>query len=273
MKRFILVLGLAISIALMMFMVSCGDEEKTTQTTASSVEAEKVTVNFDAMGGNFKEGSLDRLMVEEGKTLSENRLPQVESAEGYDFLYWAYDKAGKTRWYPDEPFYRDDTLYAIWDDHMALVTFDPNGGDITDGNDTEKVAEGEHLKWYKLPDVERKGYELVGWSYRKDDLALEYGYSGSTIEDDVTLYAIWALETVKVDFYIIWGEFVSGDAYVTVAVPRGGKLDPSKLPEIIVNRGRRFVCWAYDSDGIEVWNEDDIFTFRETLWAVTEPIQ
>ena len=72
------------------------------------------------------------------------------------------------------------------------ITFNPNRGYIVDGNDIVKVDKGGKVKNSQVPEVERDGYDFLGWSYRRNDPDLDYEWFASDkFDEETTLYAIW----------------------------------------------------------------------------------
>jgi len=97
-------------------------------------QQDKVIVIFALRGGELVEGKLE-IMIDKGGRVATSMLPVVEK-EGFEFKYWAYDRAGADTWYADERFYAETTLYAIWgvkkEDDSVTESSKPSGDDTPD---------------------------------------------------------------------------------------------------------------------------------------------
>lgn len=72
------------------------------------------------------------------------------------------------------------------------ITFSLRSGYIVDGKDTVKITKGGKLKESQTPEVERQGYEFLGWSYTRNDPELNDAWDAAEkFNDDTTLYAQW----------------------------------------------------------------------------------
>ena len=52
----------------------------------------------------------------------------------------------------------------------------------------------------------------------------------------------------------------------TLEIPKGGTLTTANLPK--ASSIYIFICWAYDRNGENIWNEDDEFTEDTVLYAI-----
>lgn len=85
------------------------------------------------------------------------------------------------------------TLTAQWADLVRdrYVTFLPDGGEITDEDPTGSYADGEIIT---MPDAQREGYRLIGWTDGENIYAPGEEY---TVSNTVNLTAVW--EPVETD--------------------------------------------------------------------------
>lgn len=111
---------------------------------------------------------------------------------GYTLLGWYYENTFKTKFDFNTPITQDLTLYAKWsknDDTVYHdVTFDLNYGDKQDV--IVSSAEGQIIKDINIPNVDRLGYEVVGW-YTTEDLkdGTEFDVEKDVVTGPITLYA------------------------------------------------------------------------------------
>ncbi len=116
-------------------------------------------------------------------------LPTPERT-GYNFAGWYTEQTGGTEVTAETKVETDrpHTLYAHWTGKTYTVTFDPNGGALSDGS-TKTVTYGE--EYGTLPIPTRGDYVFLGW-FRATD-----GDYDITKDDNVrwaephTLYAHW----------------------------------------------------------------------------------
>lgn len=87
--------------------------------------------------------------------------------------------------------YDDSTFYALTYKPL-VVKFDKNGADSLSSEREEcRLLNGETTCFVTLPNVKRKGSEVVGWSTDKNSKKATYGPNGEIeVDSDKTLYAI-----------------------------------------------------------------------------------
>lgn len=135
------------------------------------------TVTLDAGDGNKKDLSYT---VE-----SDMDISAVPEKTGYDFKGWYLD--GKKYDHISSGTSGDFTLTASWEKQTFPVTYDVNGGTITDRNYSTTHVYGESEV---LPTgVERSGYTFEGW-YTKADFSGEV-VKNVTEQTGVFFYAKW----------------------------------------------------------------------------------
>lgn len=148
-------------------------------------------------------------------------------------------------WYSDETFeigideitegtYGDLILYAKWEEIQCEVTFDANGGKISQETQTVTLGTG-----YTLIKPVKPGYKFEGW-FNENALVELSGVW--TQETAVTLVARWALETYTLE-YDLEGGTVPGliDSYTVN--------DTFTLP-IPTKEGKIFLGWSVNNGPI-----------------------
>lgn len=112
-----------------------------------------------------------------------------------------------------------------------------------------------------------EGYEFKGWDTDKDAVTPTYSYDdyyyqGITqtvtfTNNDITLYAIWAVETITVDYSA--GSYGTGECPQNKVIPKGSYLsvDFSPAPTYSGGGTKYFVGWKMDNDGSTLYNEAD----------------
>jgi len=114
------------------------------------------TVTFNANGGTVIES---RREVQRGKPIGDLPTPQ---RTGNDFDGWfTADGVRMVRTYEVT---RDMTLYARW---LVTITFNPNGGHVSQASSTHTVVSGSLMTGGALPTPTRQGrtfgHRFVGW--------------------------------------------------------------------------------------------------------------
>lgn len=155
--------------------------------------ANTYTVNYNANGGTGTTASSSHTYGV-AKALTTNGF----SKTGYTFLGWSTSPSATTATYTNGQSVSNlsstnggtVTLYAVWKVNSYTLTFNPNGGTVSETS--RKVAQGSPLG--KLPVPTRPGYIFNGW------FAYSYGgtqYTESSImgSSDLTIYASWTQKT------------------------------------------------------------------------------
>jgi uncharacterized repeat protein (TIGR02543 family) len=128
---------------------------------------------------------------------------------GYTFLGWSATDGGSVISFPYTPGVTEDiTLYANWSKLTYDVTFDSKSGSSV--ADTVFDADGSIAA--PTPPT-REGYVFLGWSATDGGSTVSFPYSPGVAED-ITLYAIWTLDTYEVTFNSNGGDDVGGDSFV-----------------------------------------------------------
>lgn len=155
--------------------------------------ANTYTVNYNANGGTGTTASSSHTYGT-AKALTTNGF----SKTGHTFLGWSTSPSATTATYTNGQSVSNlsstnggtVTLYAVWKVNSYTLTFNPNGGTVSETS--RKVAQGSPLG--KLPVPTRPGYIFNGW------FAYSYGgtqYTESSImgSSDLTIYASWTQKT------------------------------------------------------------------------------
>ena len=248
------------------FTIDVDNEKETAKiVTESRTPGETYTITYDSNGG---EGTSKKVEVRKGlSTILEG--DKTFSREYFTFAGW-YERpeleegaiaylAGSS--YKPE---KDVTLYAIWANNAATISFNANGG--TGEMASVKITRGGTAT-LPVNGFERAGYQFVKWNTKADGKGIDYAKLGSiTATEDITLYAIWEVAPAKVGEKVI---VAKKDNYMdkdgeTATVPAGFAIVPgcSDISEGLVisdlandteNGGNQFV-W------VPVPNIDDFKT-------------
>ena len=151
-------------------------------------------VTFDPNGGSV---SPTKKQVTYGEPYSApDGVFPTPSRNYYDFLGWYYERTGGTKITGDTMVskIRNHTLYARWSPKSYTVTFDPNGGSVSQ---TTKTVTYTHA-YGDLPTPTRTGYTFTGWYTEpsggdKITASLEVANPSNH-----TLYARWKTHTYKI---------------------------------------------------------------------------
>ncbi|MBQ6455964.1 MAG: InlB B-repeat-containing protein [Mogibacterium sp.] len=122
----------------------------------SDPEPQEIVVTLDPNGGKCE---VKTLTVEIGEAYGD--LPEA-TREGYDFLGWYTSKGKKVGSQTVVRVTKNHTLFAQWKEKNKpsfTVTFDPNAEEL----DTITVNVPEGDSYGTLPEVDREGYEFLGW--------------------------------------------------------------------------------------------------------------
>ncbi len=156
------------------------------------------TITYDLAEGEFVEGFTAQASFNQAMTVT---LPTAENLlkTGYVFVGWKNDQGDTVTEIPVGTI-GDLTLTAQWEINIYTISFNANGGTLTD-NATQTVKHGEKLAEPSMPT--REGYAFLGW-YTSNDEGLTlgeiaYDFDLATI-GDVYLYAKWHEHTYSEDW-------------------------------------------------------------------------
>ena len=147
------------------------------------------TITYDLSGGEFVEGFSAQASFNQAMTVT---LPTAENLlkTGYVFVGWKNDQGDTVTEIPVGTI-GDLTLTAQWEINTYTISFNANGGTLTD-NATQTVKHGEKLAEPSMPT--REGHAFLGW-YTSNDEGLTLGEIAYDFDlaiiGDVYLYAKW----------------------------------------------------------------------------------
>ena len=156
------------------------------------------TITYDLAEGEFVEGFSAQASFNQAMTVT---LPTAENLlkTGYVFVGWKNDQGDTVTEIPVGTI-GDLTLTAQWEINIYTISFNANGGTLTD-NATQTVKHGEKIAEPSMPT--REGHVFLGW-YTSNDEGLTlgeiaYDFDLATI-GDVYLYAKWHEHTYSEDW-------------------------------------------------------------------------
>lgn len=181
------------------------------------------TVTFDSLGGS----KVDAAQVLNGKPV---KRPADPAKEGSAFVGWFTDAALQSEYAFSTPVTGNLTLYAKYvqavpGEEEFTVNFDLG----YEGGQTPAPVKTTGGKLYSLPTPEREGAQFAGWwvSHFGSREKLTYRYENQTLEENITLFAVWAdgspLVSVNEKGASWTAEGVNNNYNVTVTAPDGSK--------------------------------------------------
>ena len=147
------------------------------------------TITYNLAEGEFVEGFSAQASFNQAMTVT---LPTAENLlkTGYVFVGWKNDQGDTVTEIPVGTI-GDLTLTAQWEINIYTISFNANGGTLTD-NATQTVKHGEKLAEPSMPT--REGHAFLGW-YTSNDEGLTLGEIAYDFDlaiiGDVYLYAKW----------------------------------------------------------------------------------
>lgn len=217
--------------------------------------ANKYTVSFDTNRG---EGKFDSVKVTFGSAYG-NVLP-VPVRAGYSFVGWYTElNGGKlVTGTTNVSIASDHTLYARWEPGKFVVTFDANGGQVSEPNKTVTYSTVYGI----LPVPSRVGYTFAGWFTSKTGGDRITGTTKVEIVDAQTLYAHWTVNTYEISF-----DTDSESRFNPISVTFDTAFGELPIPE---KRGYTFVGWfTSEKHGTQMINASSVLKIGEntTLYA------
>lgn len=185
--------------------VNAGEEVKLTFSVKASYN--KFTITWD---GNFA-GSMNATTQYVENDVA--GFPQTPERENYDFVAWNTEMDGSgdevnTDYLAANPIAGDTTFYAVWAPKTYNITYELNGGKLTEGE--ENPATYVYLTGvdsFKSPN--KVGHTFNGWSTdaagANKIVSIDNSQAG-----DITLYANWAANTYNITYNLDSGTLPSG---------------------------------------------------------------
>ena len=184
-----------------------------------------------------------RLVVSGGKIVEPVYGAPVR--EHYTIKGWYTNSACTTPYNFNTAVTANRTLYAGWTPDSYSVTYEKNGGTITNETAFQKYTYSKGLILPTAAQIERTGYTFGGW-YTDEDFAQDTKVIEltATDADDKTFYAKWTANeyTVTYDYQGATGEADSETKTVTYDDPYGSLPEPEKT-------GYSFKGWYTQADG------------------------
>lgn len=161
-------------------------------------DPETYTIRYDANGGTGAPASQTKTY---GVPLTLSAVKPTRA--GYEFLGWSTDPMTMLTNYAPGERYTDEasiTLYAVWRyvPKTYTVSYDANGGGNTPASQT-KTEDVTLTLTSTIPT--RYGYTFKGWATSSSATSADYQAGGRyTVNESVTLYAVWEINTYTVSF-------------------------------------------------------------------------
>ena len=161
-------------------------------------DPETYTIRYDANGGTGAPASQTKTY---GVPLTLSAVKPTRA--GYEFLGWSTDPTTMLTNYAPGERYTDEasiTLYAVWRyvPKTYTVSYDANGGGNTPASQT-KTEDVTLTLTSTIPT--RYGYTFKGWATSSSATSADYQAGGRyTVNESVTLYAVWEINTYTVSF-------------------------------------------------------------------------
>ncbi len=234
----------------------------TANTTLFAVWAANLTIKYDANGGSGAPGN---------QTFVSGVAGNISSTEptraNYAFKGWAETKSTSEALYvagQSATFTSSKTLYAVWQEGKATVSYDANGGTGAPASHDISIVNGGSLSTV-VPT--RASYGFLGWAESKTAKTATY-QPGATVKfsSNKKLYAVWQENTIKVTYNANGGE--GAPAEQNISVVSGGKLSTT----IPTKENNAFQGWARSASAAEAEfapGQNGVkFTTDMTLYAV-----
>ena len=266
-KKIITLISVIVFLFVTAFVVTgCTSKKKLDNKKEEQVE-NKVTVTFDLQGGGT--GTFNHFEIRKGETIAKPIIDPMKL--GFTFKYWSSEING-TEFDFSKSINNNITLYAVYEAIPKItVTFDLQGGSGTFNLIT--VNKGEMIiKPSTIPT--KPGHAFKHWSTEVN--GLEFNFT-TAINDDLTLYAVWEIQTKTVNFITYEGEEVDETtltgAPATVAsqtVNYGSLLDNTGEMLFLTAVSHTFKYWSKTKNGPEFNVRTETITEDLTLHAVWE---
>ena len=226
----------------------------------------KVTVTFDLQGGS---GTFDPVTINKGETITKPTADPTKA--DYTFKHWSSEING-TEFNFSTAINDNLILYAVWEAiPKVTVTFDLQGGSGIFNPIT--VNKGETIT-KPSTNPTKPGFTFKHWSTEVNGTEFDFT---SPINESLTLYAVWEIQTKTVNFITYEGEEMDETtltgAPVAVAsqtVNYGTLLDNAGEMLFLTAVSHTFKYWSKTKNGPEFNVRTETITEDLTLHAVWE---
>lgn len=156
------------------------------------------TVQYNANGGD---GAPDPQAKEYGVDITLSNV--VPTLSDHVFLGWSKSNTAQEPQYEAGDTFSENaniTLYAVWQETKATLTYDANGGD---GAPDPETKFGVFPIAFTVSSVipTKPSKVFAGWALTSGALTAQYhGGDTLTLSEDKTLYAVWASKTYTVTY-------------------------------------------------------------------------
>lgn len=174
--------------------------------------------------------------------------PEDPILEGYDFIGWFLDKAGKKEYDFSKPLNANRTIYALFEEKEYVITY------VIEGNEQEVT-----YKWSQTPDLEtpkKDSFVFKAWCLDQE-LINAYEFT-APVRENLTVYAKF-VPAYKVQYVIdeeSQAEIVETELNTAPIRPK----DP-------VKEGYDFGGWYLDSAFKTAYNFDKVLNPETTIYA------
>lgn len=216
------------------------------------------TVSYDANGGENAPEAQTKAMGE-----SIEISATIPTRTGYAFKGWSSTIDGVVEYRVGDTYTADSTvtLYAVWEANVYTISYDANGGENTPQSQRKTYGMDIALST-TLPTKE--GHTFQGWATSADGSVVYQDGDICSVNQDLTLYAVWQINTYTITYNANGGENVPAVQSKTHGI------DLALSNTIPTREGYAFQGWATTVDGTVVYNTGDTYSANEnvTLYAV-----
>ncbi|MBT1177829.1 InlB B-repeat-containing protein [Bifidobacterium callimiconis] len=246
------------------------------------------TLTVSTNGGVIQNGQFAGQSGDVQNTVGQNEkvlssVPTV-ARDGYKFVGWSYDQAGKSVVIANDFISADTHVYAQWTKiTTSRVIVHSNGGTFQSGNeqgnvgdDSIEVVDGDTFV-DKLPKVSRLDYVFTGWTY--DQAGKSKVLDSDFVSANIEVYAQW--KAVDVDPGASVNTFTL-TVHTNGGTIKGGEFD-GQMGDVMTTVGQNekvvsvapsvarldyaFAGWSYDKDGNSKVIDTDFISADTEIWA------
>lgn len=198
-------------------------------------------------------------------------MTNAPTRAGYDFVGWATSATATEKVDSAEMVAGGLTFYAVWEQKQTYtVTYDANTGTGSVPMDPNRYESGDTAAVISNPQPTKTGYTFKGWATTADGTDT---VTQVTVNNNVTLYAIWTANTYTVTFE---------DRGTGMNATQDFTYDePQDLNQVGTREGYQFLGWAASeanqglgiiayAGGANVLNLTPVANGEVTLYGVWE---
>lgn len=190
--------------------------------TLYAIWKKTITLTYSANGGSGAPSSQSATVYNSTTSKTFTISSTKPTRSGYTFVGWSKSSTATSSSYsPSDSITlsSSDTLYAIWKKTITL-SYNANGGTGVPSSQSATIYNATTSYKFTLSSTKptRTGYTFKGWSTSSTATSASYSAKGTiTLSSSDTLYAVWSVNTLTINYYSNFADYCELDVDVSLS--------------------------------------------------------